>query len=1196
MKRIIYLLLAFLFFNTEVFSQIQADGYFGDLWVGAVTDSSTSVDFLLRKTSGNHIYHATLYNVTQGVEIQASEINEYCLDDTCIYTCTFSGLTPDNYYHARLYEDNILIDSTRSDFYLPGSNITDFSFIIGSGAHLYPQGDSRYERERIYEHMATEPVNFVIWLGDNIYLPYENLVEETVYKQYLFYKTESPRRNLFLKNFFHFGIWDDHDCGYNNATKDFFNIDFTSEMYKIFWPNSTYTCQGPGDVKGVYRYEDCDFFMTDSRWYRTRYSYLGKSQMDWLKEQLLHSTATFKFVLLGTATIYPWSYSTPAEVSMYFTGERDELINFIYEHNIKGVILLTGDKHKSYFAQYKPDCNSTYPIYEFMSSAFSSNPNTSTYNYADILTQFSQNSYGVIEVSGPAGNRVCTMTAKDTAGNVIYSISINEHELEESSQPDINPDDYITAKYDFSGNANDNSGNSNDGTVNGATLSYDRWGNNNSAYLFNSYPNTINFPNSILDGKNDFTISLWIKPTTHGVGILSASSSTEGNEVLIYYKANKKISFNIQNVAIYSTDTVKENEWTHIVVTRNGTTGEAKIYLNGEIQSRGTLPTGPIEVVSNALLIGNDQDGGGGGNLDENQQFKGIIDDVVFYDTVLCQKQIKELYEQGLEKVVPITNDTICGPGQVDFVVSGASNGHYKWYKTKEGNSLVSGATDSVLSTYITESTTYWVSADNFWMETERQPVTITVAPKIYTDHDSLTYPSELVYWASFDGDSHDETGNFPNAIVNGPTLTTGRFGNPNSAYEFTSYPNTISIPHEVIDGAEEITISFWMKTTSSSDGIVSAASSEGGNELLIYLNSDGTLEVTMNEYTRNYTSPVVNDNMWHHILFTAECDSGEGKLYVDGQRAIEKNDYFWPGELEVPAGAFIIGNDQDDPGGGGLDANQQFNGVIDDFKVYRRVLTDKEVQDIYNDNVKFKEPFNFSWNSLQLCSGSEFVLNLTPTQSDVTYFLLDNGMQPQGQADVSNDTAVFNVVVNNDNEFMIEANNAYNCPVYFDSTFAVHAVQTPTPNIVEHGSDTICSDVQADNYYWFFNGSQLPYNQQCIPLTNEGDYNLVVMNYPDCYSDTSVTYTYINTFTDNVNDNGLTIYPVPVNDHLSVKLSEFSGEADFVVINNSGKTVLSGKIKENPQNIDVSGLPKGVYLIRLHYGDETLSKVFQKM
>ena len=58
----------------------------------------------------------------------------------------------------------------------------------------------------------------------------------------------------------------------------------------------------------------------------------------------------------------------------------------------------------------------------------------------------------------------------------------------------------LLGSYPFNGNANDASGNGNNGVVNGATLTADRFGNPNSAYLFNGI-------NAYIDIGNNFSYS-----------------------------------------------------------------------------------------------------------------------------------------------------------------------------------------------------------------------------------------------------------------------------------------------------------------------------------------------------------------------------------------------------------------------------------------------------------------------------------------------------------------------------------------------------------------------------------------------------------------------------------------------------------------------------------------------------------------
>ena len=66
------------------------------------------------------------------------------------------------------------------------------------------------------------------------------------------------------------------------------------------------------------------------------------------------------------------------------------------------------------------------------------------------------------------------------------------------------------AYYPFTGNANDAIG-TNHGTVNGAILTTDRFGNANSAYQFDGVNDIINFANLATTQVDNFTVSAWVK-------------------------------------------------------------------------------------------------------------------------------------------------------------------------------------------------------------------------------------------------------------------------------------------------------------------------------------------------------------------------------------------------------------------------------------------------------------------------------------------------------------------------------------------------------------------------------------------------------------------------------------------------------------------------------------------------------------
>jgi hypothetical protein len=72
-------------------------------------------------------------------------------------------------------------------------------------------------------------------------------------------------------------------------------------------------------------------------------------------------------------------------------------------------------------------------------------------------------------------------------------------------------DPNLIAYYPFSGDAGDSSGNGNHGTVDGATLTSDRFGNPNQAFLFDGVNDYIS---ATLDATEEFSVACWTKSNT----------------------------------------------------------------------------------------------------------------------------------------------------------------------------------------------------------------------------------------------------------------------------------------------------------------------------------------------------------------------------------------------------------------------------------------------------------------------------------------------------------------------------------------------------------------------------------------------------------------------------------------------------------------------------------------------------------
>lgn len=75
-----------------------------------------------------------------------------------------------------------------------------------------------------------------------------------------------------------------------------------------------------------------------------------------------------------------------------------------------------------------------------------------------------------------------------------------------------------------------------------------------------------------------------------------------------------------------------------------------------------------------------------------------------------------------------------------------------------------------------------------------------------------------------------------------------------------------------------------------------------------------------------------------------------------------------------------------------------------------------------------------------------------------------------------------------------------------------------------------------------------------------------------------------------------LKVYPSPATDVLNVSvLGEVTGKGSLKIVDVNGIVVLQQKISNSPQQVDISGLAKGVYMIKTENGGSVLSSKFVK-
>lgn len=259
----------------------------------------------------------------------------------------------------------------------PGAG-TIFNFAFGSCA--------KTEDQPIFSVIQERSPSLFLFAGDN---HYANSNDLNSLRWYYRWSLARPQRAALAATTPTLATWDDHDYVGNNTDGDDPGKDVALRAFGDYWANPfSGTAQTPG-VFFNYQYGDVEFFLLDDRYHRSAgESLLGPGQTTWLMEALAASQATFKFLVSGSQ----WTQQGSNDSWAAFPESYDALFGFIADEGIAGVILLSGDIHRSQYRLH--DRPGGYDIPELTSSplARSNNPPCGSLN-SELRTCFGGDNY-----------------------------------------------------------------------------------------------------------------------------------------------------------------------------------------------------------------------------------------------------------------------------------------------------------------------------------------------------------------------------------------------------------------------------------------------------------------------------------------------------------------------------------------------------------------------------------------------------------------------------------------------------------------------------------------------------------------------------------------------------------------------------------------------------------------------------------
>ena len=204
--------------------------------------------------------------------------------------------------------------------------------------------------------------------------------------------------------------------------------------------------------------------------------------------------------------------------------------------------------------------------------------------------------------------------------------------------PSYVPTSGLVGWWPFNGNANDESGNGNNGTVNGPTLTADRFGALNSAYYFSG--STIDIPhnpNLGIQQFQGFTVSIWaLKESsislTHLIGKRPQSAQNFNWQIADSDGLQFSATVAPDVFGAISTQPTNTQVWDHIVGIYDN--GLWELYVNSQLVASAQSSFFQADI-DTPLAIGNS--GGWGG-------FLGNIDDVAIWNRALSTDELLALY------------------------------------------------------------------------------------------------------------------------------------------------------------------------------------------------------------------------------------------------------------------------------------------------------------------------------------------------------------------------------------------------------------------------------------------------------------------------------------------------------------------------------------------------------------------------
>lgn len=280
-----------------------------------------------------------------------------------------TGLAADTAYALALYAD---VDRRSPVLRLRTAAATERVVVFGATSCL---GGHNPEQPSL-AFVPDDALDFFCLLGDFVYADGSRTLED--YRAFYQDTLAIPAVRAALASTSVVATWDDHELDNNWSWEDVDQAwyDVALACFREALP------QGVGPSGGMWRKlswgPTVDVFVLDCRSERRDGNYVSAAQMDWLKAELAASTARFK-ILLNSVPITDLSAlfgdSLVEDRWQGYPAQREEILAFVRDQGLAGVLWVTGDVHFAAVTRVDPEGGTGAGQWEVFTGPAGSTPN-----------------------------------------------------------------------------------------------------------------------------------------------------------------------------------------------------------------------------------------------------------------------------------------------------------------------------------------------------------------------------------------------------------------------------------------------------------------------------------------------------------------------------------------------------------------------------------------------------------------------------------------------------------------------------------------------------------------------------------------------------------------------------------------------------------------------------------------------------